>query len=276
MNEFTHQLSTLKMNRLLCLALGLTLAFVCQQARGQSAVTPPKISPKVAKYQAKLLELKSEKELLVTQLKAETTKLRTHEKELEQLKEREATLSVSADSYPEILKTIQSQRVQISIDLAGLDARYDAIAIAITEAIKKQNEEVLKPYKQLVEVREAKFQHLKKKGSTVKGLQDAEVALLEARMRLAEASRPSGSLSRLNSQLLDTSLERAEKTARLEKANSLSKNVEEYRTFQMALTSAEQKRQSSATSQGMILSRQKVIDKSIIQFEEKIATLLHE
>ena len=63
-------------------------------------------------------------------------------------------------------------------------------------------------------------------------MREAEVDLLEARLRLAEASKPSGSLSYLNSQLLNTSLEKAEKTARLEKANSLFEDVEEYPKIQ--------------------------------------------
>ena len=272
MNEIMNRLSTLRANRIFCMALGLTLAFICQQARAQSA-PPPKGDAKLAKTQAILKEYKSEKEDLIAKLKAEAINIKIYDTELKALKKREATLSVSADSYPEILKTIQSQRVQLSIDLAGLDARYDAVAIAIGEATKKQNEEVLKPYKRLVELREAKLNQLTKNAATTsKEKRDAaEVELLEARLRLAEASKPSGSLSHLNSQLLDTSLERAEKTARLEKANSLFKDVEEYRKFNEAFASTQNKLQTAVSREQELLKNKTANETRITRLEELIS-----
>ena len=196
----------------------------------------------------KVEDFKNEKDALIERLREESSKIKTYDIELEKLKKYGTTLAVSKDSYPEILKIIHSQRVQLSIDLAGLEARYDAIAIAIAEASKKQSEEVLKPYKRLVEVRYANLKQVKKLletgSASSEKLRMAEVELLESRLRLAEASKPSGSLSHLNSQLLDASLERAEKTARLEKANSLFKDVEEYRTFKTTYTTTQRDRNS--------------------------------
>lgn len=273
MIETMNQISTLKTNRILCLALGLTLALVCQQSVGQSAPAPPKVPAAVAKYQAQLERHKSQSEDLIERLKAATVNEKSIAQELEELKNRGDTLSVSADSYPEILKTIHSQRVQLSIDLAGLDARYDAIAIAITEATKKQHEAVLKPYKRLVEVREAKLKRLTENAATTskENRDAAEVELLEARLRLAEASKPAGSLSHLNSQLLDTSLERAEKTARLEKAISLFKDVEEYRSFRAALEETQGKRQTITRLQQDISQRLLANNQRIESLEERLA-----
>ena len=277
MNQMMNQLSLLNTNRIFCLALGLGLAFICQQSYGQSAVTPPPVSP-ITRYQAELDKLKLKKENFISQIAAIEVNEKTYENELEKIKKRGAKLSLSADSYPEILKTIHSQRVQLSIDLAGLDARHVAIDTAIAKAIAERQEKVLKPYKRLVEVRESKFEQVESlmaKGSAGSDkMREAEVELIEARLRLAEASKPSGSLSYLNSQLLDSSLEIAEKTARLEKANSLFKDVEEYRSFKETLSETKRKLQAAVSNKQAILRDQSGIETKISRQEQLILAML--
>jgi len=245
MNETSNQYSFSTITRTSCFALGLTLALVCQQSAGQSAPAPPKVPARVAELQAYLEKFKSLREDLNERL----------------------------DVDPEILKTIQSQRVQLSIDLAGLEARYDAIAKAVDGAERKRKEDFLKPYKQLVDLRQAKLNRLiENKATTPKEKRDAaEVELLEAQLRLAEASKPSGALSHLNSQLLDTSLEQAEKTARLDKANSLFKDVEEYQTFRADLKRAESKRLKVIRKQQDISSQYRSNERDIENHEELLA-----
>ena len=274
MNEISNQYSISKLTRITCLALGFVLAFVCQESAGQLAPSPPKISPKLAGIQAELVELKKMKENFPGLIEAEQAKQKTYEQELEELRKRKSTLKVSAESYPEILKTIHSQRIQLSIDLAGLEARRDALVLAIGNATVKRDKEVLNPYKRLVQVREAELQRsqsLREKGSAgSKEIQNAEVELLEARLRLAEASKPSGSVTYLNSQLLDTSLERAEKTARLDKVASILKDVDEYQTFQEALNENDRNRKRTAMQLREVLNSQKSNKKRIAQYEEYI------
>ena len=277
MNETMNQLPLPKTSRVFCLALGLCLAFACQSSNGQSAVTPPKVPPYVAGLQAKLNEFKREKTALTELIAKENDKLQAYDTELEKLRKRGATLSVSAESYPEILKTIHSQRVQLSIDLAGLAARHDAILKAIDRASEKLDAEVLKPYKRLVQVREADLERskdaLKSGQMSAKDLQKSEVELLNARLRLAEASKPSGAVSYLNSQLLDTSLELAEKTARLEKAQSLFKDVEKYQTFKTAFEIAQGNRQEIARHRRTIEIDKMNLERTIESTELEIAEL---
>jgi len=273
MNETSNQYSFSTITRTSCFALGLTLALVCQQSAGQSAPAPPKVPARVAELQAYLEKFKSLREDLNERLDVEQANQKTIEQELEEIKKRKSKLRVSVDSYPEILKTIQSQRVQLSIDLAGLEARYDAIAKAVDGAERKRKEDFLKPYKQLVDLRQAKLNRLiENKATTPKEKRDAaEVELLEAQLRLAEASKPSGALSHLNSQLLDTSLEQAEKTARLDKANSLFKDVEEYQTFRADLKRAESKRLKVIRKQQDISSQYRSNERDIENHEELLA-----
>ena len=276
MNEIPNQFSVSRIGRISCFALGLALAFACQKSAGQSAPASPKIPLKIARLQAELEELKQIKDDFPALIKAEEAKEKSYLEELQELAKRETKLRVSAESYPEILRTIHSQRVQLSIDLAGIDARYHALVKAIARATEDHRREVSnQPYQRLVEVREADLkrrQGLLQKGQMpMKEVQNAEVELLEARLRLAEASKPSASVAYLNSQLLDTSLERAEKDARLVRATSILDDVEEYRTFRKTLDETERKYVQAHEQLEKVLKKQASNDRTIAQYEEKLA-----
>ncbi len=261
MNRIKYQFSKSKLQRMVCLAIGMTL-FVCQQSAGQSVA--PKRSPKAIKLESQIRELELAINLNKTQLLGVKSEKEKYEKELAELKKRETSLNVSEASYAEVLKTLHSQRIQLSIDLAGIEARHDAIASAIKAAVGKQNDDVVKPFKRLVELHKSKYDRMMEKGSsaTASEKQSAEISLLESQLQLANAMKPSGSLSHLNSQLLDTSLERAEKIARLEKANSLFEEVDEFHRYQTALASAKQNsRKSNRAEDGLLQAQERYVQR---------------
>ena len=203
MNRIKYQFSKSKLQRMVCLAIGVTL-FVCQQSAGQSAT--PKRSP--IKLESQIRNLEVVMRQIKTQLLDVKGKKEKYENELAALKKRKTSLNVSEASYGEVLKTLHSQRIQLSIDLAGIEARIDAITSAIEAAVSKQNDDVVKPFKRLVELHKSKYDRVMKKGSSASATekQSAEISLLESQLQLANALKPSGSLSHLNSQLLDLSL----------------------------------------------------------------------
>ena len=256
MNRIKYQFSKSKLQRMVCLAIGMTL-FVCQQSAGQSAT--PKRSP--IKLESQIRNLEVVMRQIKTQLLDVKGKKEKYENELAELKKRKTSLNVSEASYGEVLKTLHSQRIQLSIDLAGIEARIDAITSAIEAAVSKQNDDVVKPFKRLVELHKSKYDRVMKKGSSASATekQSAEISLLESQLQLANALKPSGSLSHLNSQLLDTSLERAEKIARLEKANSLFEEVDEFHRYQTALNSAQKNSRESSREEVNLLQEQKRI-----------------
>ena len=58
-------------------------------------------------------------------------------KNLESLDTWEKKVGVSIESFPEIIKNLQSQRIDLMIDLAGLTAKREAILTAQKEVVDK-------------------------------------------------------------------------------------------------------------------------------------------
>jgi len=228
MNKYQNQFSISKLNSVFCFVMGLAILMVCQQSHGQAIATP---TPRAIALQAEMVKLEKTRDEFQASVKNALEKLAQFEKDHDALKKAGSKLGISEESYPEILKTLHSQRVQLSIDLAGIDARYAAIETAIRK-MSEEDEAALEPFKRMIELRQKKIDHAKAALASgtmsASELQDAEIKLLQAKMQLTQASKPSSSLAHLNSQLLDSSLERAEKTARLEKAKSLFDEVDVY------------------------------------------------
>ena len=274
MNKLPNQHSNSMIKHISCLAIGLAMAFTCRQSLAQSVATPPKVSPKVAALRAELNIIKAEFESRSEMILSVQDQLIVFEDDLSALRERKSKLAISEQSYPEILKTLHSQRVQLSIDLAGIDARYDAIAIAIKVETEKHNVDVVMPFKRLIELREAKLKALNESDkATAQQKQAAEIELLQAKVQLAQATKLSSSLTHLNSQLLDTSLERAEKTARLEKANSLFKETDEYRDYAAAISKNSTQALKSRNQLSLLLRRQAAAERQLEATKKELAEL---
>jgi hypothetical protein len=211
----------------------LLLAFSCvclMVAAGNDPVfaqsgSPSKFSPEFVRE--KLENFKSEIELLNLQkefAQAARDRLiaRRHE-----IAAKQDLQGVSSESFPEIMKSLQSNRVDLMIDLAGIDARLTALLKFREEMAKKQTESVIEPLSKVLKLEEERLKEIERivgMGNAAKSeLEAAQIRVLEAQVRLAQAKQPpheSGS----NQELLAISLDRAEKQARLEKVEMLLKS----------------------------------------------------
>ncbi len=229
-----RRFATQPVGRTLCFGIGIVILIVARPAHGQSGVTPPKKSPEVINLEKFIKQIEVNQKQIQELIVSNTGKSELLSTELDGLKKLESQMSVSEESYPEVLRTLHSQRVQLLIDLAGIEARSGAIQQAIAQITDDQLENLINPLNKLVEIREAELDRLKSMVEqgvvSTSALREAEIAILEAKTRLAQAQSTSGgALGQLNSQLLATSLEKTEKSARLSKTSSLIKEVDEYR-----------------------------------------------
>ena len=139
---------------------------------------------------------------------------------------------ISEASFAEVMRLLHSQRVQLMIDLAGLEARNELLAVQL-ERQKPESEpaataklnELLEAY--VANQRQAleRLQELAKRNSVSSAellqgkqlLMQAEIRLAESKQKQAAMRQPTTSINRLG----DTELELAEKKARLAQVESL-------------------------------------------------------
>jgi chromosome segregation ATPase len=239
------RIATQSIGPITCCVIGLIALSLSHPSFGQSVPTPPKKSAEMIKLENLIAE-KMNFQLEIEQSISDVSKrIQLLSTELDSLRKQESQMSVSAESYSEVLKTLHSQRFQLLIDLAGIDARHEAIEKAIAELTRQQADSLVNPLQKLVEIRAKDIERLRmmmEQGAiSTDNFRDAEIALLEAKTRLAQVNSTSGgALGQLNSQLLNTSLEKTEKAARLAKTSSLIEEVDEYRTHASKVSDKQQ------------------------------------
>ena len=101
----------------LCLAIIISLSFSAS-ARSQSFIQPPPPSPAALALQQEIATKEANAEVLKQQLDQIKTSMRAMVKNLESLDTWEKKVGVSIESFPEIIKNLQSQRIDLMIDLA--------------------------------------------------------------------------------------------------------------------------------------------------------------
>ncbi len=142
-------------------------------------------------------------------------------------------LNITDASYNDVMRLLQTQRVQLMIDLAGLDARQEKLAEMQTAAQQPEPNEVTNLLAQIVDSLSAKQERLKtmyEQGSLPADVvQAGEVMLLQAKLKLAEA-RANTPQPQPNDLLADVSIERVEKQAKLATVESLLKKYYGART----------------------------------------------
>ena len=120
----------------LCLATIISLSFAAS-AWSQAAISPPPPSPVAIALQQEIQTKAANAEVLKQQLEQIKTSMRAMVKNLESLNTWEKKVGVSIESFPEIIKNLQSQRIDLMIDLAGLTAKREAILTAQKEVVDK-------------------------------------------------------------------------------------------------------------------------------------------
>lgn len=206
----------------------------------------PSTSSLAESIRANILSLESQKGSLNAMLETLQAKLdRVTQSRLDSIKKQDS-IGVSAESFPEIMKTLQSQRIQLTIDLAGLQARRNALAKAKEDLLNDAEIPALDPLHKILVIEKQKLARVKE--LVDQGVQ-SESQLLAARSRVLAAevkiaetkSRYSQSnyTDRINSDLLDASLDRAEKQARLESTESLLEILKSSRVLVEKATATE-------------------------------------
>lgn len=178
----------------------------------------------------------------------------------EELQKEQDEQGISGESFGEIVKILQSQRVELMIELAGMEARRAAI-FELKKEFEKESSDVIDQLSELLTVEQAQLDRVKmlvERGTASRSeYQKAQSRMLEVKIRLAEAKRPSKSSTVLNDELLNASLNRAEKKARLEKTETL------LTTF----TSARKKLEKADSTRARINNSTKKIDRSENQLQ---------
>ena len=116
----------------LCLATVLSLSFPAS-AWSQSFIQPPPPSPAALALQQEIKTKEANAEVLKQQLEQTQKNKQATAKNLASLDTWEKEVGVSIESFPEIVKNLQSQRIDLMIDLAGLTAKREAILAAQKE-----------------------------------------------------------------------------------------------------------------------------------------------
>jgi len=146
--------------------------------------------------------------------------------ELNKQYENEAQLGISLESYPDVIRTLQTHRVELLIELAGLDAKRKLLSESMSA--QKRPEEKMndsqveqKRVLQLQQQRLEKLEKLAAEGSvSQEDVLEAKIEFGQMRLRFAEANQEAAVKAPQN-ELLELSLEKAEQTARLQKVEEL-------------------------------------------------------
>lgn len=144
-------------------------------------------------------------------------------------------LDVTDAAYQNVIQSLQTERVELIVDLAGLAARAKAIEGQATVPLAQVNEKRMLYLKESVELLEDQFNDTKELFSTGSANQtevnQQQLALREAQAKLAESEALlENRRSRINPELAATEIERAEKQARLTITEKLLKKYYAART----------------------------------------------
>jgi len=185
------------------------------------------ITPKAnqgAAVQAARLELKNARQRVAR----EAARVAEHEATTEGLRgklltqsKKEKGLGISPESYPEIVRHLQTQRVELMIDLAGLDAKRELLTEAMQETSRlldvRQRHQVLnEDYERLEKLAETRGEGVEAKLAEAK----AKLKQWKSKHKILELDwQARGTLEQ--ELFLDLSLQKAEQTARLEQVEKL-------------------------------------------------------
>lgn len=209
----------------LLLITGLSMLLFFDRAAGQTVSNP---DPETK-------QPKSRKAMAIERLSFLTSNLEMVQSEIAKIDELRAqkvdqqdSLGFSLDSFGDIIASLQTQRVELMIDLAGLEARRDALQnFAEAKINSDENKESLQLLQELLassEIELHHFEQLAKQGSVASSVvADANRRFMETKVRLLEATNRNLAMdaTQVGPPLMAVSLDRAEKQARLEKVEVL-------------------------------------------------------
>lgn len=241
-----------KLSNLLAVAL-LAAHFIAtsQLSALQSVAEPDPAAAKAAQLNARLNDLAMQQQKLEQERTNHAAKSDQLTKEIQSMQAEQFKKGISSESYTEIVRTLQTQRVQLMIDLAGLEARQQAVQEY--SAAKNANPlflEVIDKMQEQVEILKETSEHAKtlheKRAGSMGDYRDAQRSLLAAEIQLRQMQLSnSESPEQTGDELRRIALERAEKSARLNKTSEL---LQELETVPEELNSLSQLKSQAAVS----------------------------
>lgn len=219
-----------KASSIFSLTFSIAISFFPAMALSQSISPKPNPQSEQRPHFAKaMVELDYRTKSLEFELKRLSEVRRKLQKDLDVARSAEDEAGVSSESFPEIMKNLQAKRIDLMIDIAGLEARRDAIVEAREKSQAEREDKLIEPLQDIIAIQQTELKQ------AVKNLNDnvdtkirvsaARKALLESKIRLGEAMSSGTNSTTLVNSLLNTSLELAEKKARLSKSETLLKGV---------------------------------------------------
>ena len=219
----------------ICAMAGITFLVMTQSAFAfQSAVPAPK--------SAVIAQLKNDMKTLVDSIETVRQQAKDNHDNIFELTikrnaifEKQDALGISNESFGDVLKNLQGQRIELMIDLAGMDARRESLTVIQQESEAGANPDptTLQLLTKLLELRSKRLDEIKKLNEQgligPAELSDAQVELVNAQFKLALAKSSNQVSPRINEELINVSLDRAEKRARLVKTEELLKTIIESR-----------------------------------------------
>jgi hypothetical protein len=126
-------------------------------------------------------------------------------------------LHVSSASYPEIMRTLQTQRIQLTIDLAGIEAVEEALMKRTAVKQYRESDEVIQKLKENVALYQKYYDSIKalhERGTkSAQDMLSRELQLNAAKVKLAQAMAPREGTK--VGELSSVAIERIEKQAKL-------------------------------------------------------------
>ena len=221
--------------------LALPFVLLCMAFAGQTCLAqlgpqeaPPQLPSLTEAAKLELINQLStmtlEKNQLANQIGRSKQSLNEALKKRASLMEKPNSIGISPESIDEVMRTLHSQNIQLQIDLAGLEARREFLQQTSAELRNSANEdEVTVAREKLLIIAEKRLDQVKSKFETGRAsnvdVQMAERELLQVKIRLAEAKRGDSRLLKISDDLYETSLARAEKTARLKTLDTLLDSI---------------------------------------------------
>lgn len=208
------------------------LAGACNHVSGQDQPKMPpasaaNLATQIADMSAALESFENDRRALEERAVSLKVELAALQDKRTELLERQDQLGISNASYGDILKLLQSQKVQLAVDLAGLDARRDAL-MTQPEASHPGGdksgmvEATLNDLLAIQRERLRQVEALHDRGSAPDSeVLSAKQQLLEVQLRMAELSNSHGRNEAIDAELIGVSLSRAETLARLQKVEQL-------------------------------------------------------
>lgn len=264
-----------------CLVLGFAFSTMgtLSSAIAFQGVPPTAVQQKINNLKSSIQSFEKLKEDLKQRIETYSNSLLEAESDLETLESKAEKPGISDESYSEIISTLQGSRVQLLIDLAGLDAKQKAID-SLGEQQKQKSagsDELLEQLERMYQLQTQNMEELialaKNGTASQRDVREASIKMIELKIRIIQERQKVNMNPQLVDQLIQISIEVAEKKARLEQVDQM---LAEFIDSRDVLLSKKKLQRKIIVIEGSI-NRSKMemeqIDHQIAEFTKQINSL---